>query len=496
MKDSTESSNDTSKAELSQWQCASLALPALAVTFFMGPIGVLQGIYAKHFGIALTTIAAVLLVSRLFDAITDPLIAYISDRYRLRTGTRKPFIFVGLVCLIPCGYFLYVPPEGIGVVYFTMWSLAFYLACTVFHIPHLAWASEVTSDPEGRSAVFSWFYVMAQLGAMLFYFIPFLPLFPSTAITPETLKVCAVLGAFLILPCLYLSLRFTPNGREPTAPPAVSKKPRREMVRKLISAFWTNRPFVIYVLASLCSGLAFGMWGGLIFIYIDSFLGLGELFSQMALAGIVASIVITPLFFKLSIKFGKKRTWLMSAFLLWCGVVYTGLMRPGDAGMFELMIVQTVIVVGSVGGAIVGPAILSDVIDFGLLKEPVERNALYFSVQAFLSKTQGALGMALGLGMAGWFGYDAAATVHDESSAFGIILSTSWIPSLIALVGIIFVQCLPLNERRNAIVRRRLDARCKRASQEREASSAFPKHSNPAAETIDTISTSAPANLS
>ena len=50
------------------------AAPFFGVSLLMGPLAVLSGIYAKHYGFALTTIATVILVARLFDAITDPVI--------------------------------------------------------------------------------------------------------------------------------------------------------------------------------------------------------------------------------------------------------------------------------------------------------------------------------------------------------------------------------------------------------------------------------------
>ena len=73
------------------------ALPAVAISFLMGPIGIVQGIYAKYFGLELTTIAAVLLVARLFDGITDPIVGYWSDRSYAKGGSRKLFVVSGSV---------------------------------------------------------------------------------------------------------------------------------------------------------------------------------------------------------------------------------------------------------------------------------------------------------------------------------------------------------------------------------------------------------------
>ena len=112
--------------------------PQLGLSLLFAPvITVLGGIYGKYYGVSLTTIATVMLVARIFDAVTDPLIGYYSDRLRARTGTRKPLILLGGLLVIPCSYFLFVPPEGVGASYFTFWYMAFYLAMTIFIIPDI-----------------------------------------------------------------------------------------------------------------------------------------------------------------------------------------------------------------------------------------------------------------------------------------------------------------------------------------------------------------------
>ena len=72
--------------ELPMWlKIIAFAMPLIGVTLLLGPvIAVLGGIYAKYYGLSLTSIAAVILAAKLFDAVTDPLIGYYSDRWRLR----------------------------------------------------------------------------------------------------------------------------------------------------------------------------------------------------------------------------------------------------------------------------------------------------------------------------------------------------------------------------------------------------------------------------
>ena len=143
-------SNDT-KLHLETYRTLNYALPTVVVAFLIGPVAIIQGIYAKYFGLSLTTIASVLLIARLFDAVTDPLIGYFSDHYYARTGSRKKIICTGAVLFIISAYFLYVP-HGIGssapydpisTACFLTWFLIFYLGWTMFEIPHLAWGSEL-----------------------------------------------------------------------------------------------------------------------------------------------------------------------------------------------------------------------------------------------------------------------------------------------------------------------------------------------------------------
>ena len=102
-------SQPTVARELDQSQGFAYALPVLPLAFLLGPMAILQGIYAKYFGLGLTIIASVLLVSRLFDAITDPAIGYYADKYYTKHGSRKPFVVSGGILFIISSWFLYVP---------------------------------------------------------------------------------------------------------------------------------------------------------------------------------------------------------------------------------------------------------------------------------------------------------------------------------------------------------------------------------------------------
>ena len=443
---------------LTKWQMLAYGGPAVGMIFLAAPMGVIQGIYAKYFGIPLAVLAGVLLLSRLFDAVIDPLIGYLSDRYRVRTGTRKPFVLAGSLGLIVCSYFLFVPPVDVSVAYFTFWMLAFYFALTVMNIPLMSWGSEITADPKERTAIFAVYAFMGKVGSVLFYLVPFLPIFTSREITPETLKISVLLATLLILPSLYFVLKYVPNG-PPVAKESLIKKSKSVAFNDLVSAFKNNKPFQIFVAAYTCFGLAIGMYAGLFFLFVDSYLGQGEIFAGIALLGLGLGLVFTPLAYKLAILWGKKRLWFIANCLLMVSMLFLTQLSPDQNAIPVLLIAKIIIGLSSAFLAVISMPMLSETIDYGLLSDKTERRGVYFAALSFMMKAEAALGLALGLATAGWLGFDATATTHNEASGFAIHMAMVWIPCIILAVGLFFIWLTPLNERRSTIIARRLARR-------------------------------------
>ena len=94
-------------------QAALYSLPVIPVYFLVGPLAVINGIYAKNFGISLVEISYVLLICRLFDAISDPVVGFLSDRNYARSGSRKSYVIAGALSLVLAGFFLLIPVGSI-----------------------------------------------------------------------------------------------------------------------------------------------------------------------------------------------------------------------------------------------------------------------------------------------------------------------------------------------------------------------------------------------
>ena len=439
------------------------AMPVVTMLWLHAPLVIVQGIYAKYYGLSLTTIAAVVLLGRIFDAVTDPLIGYYSDRYRKRTGTRKPFVLVGGLLMIVSGYFLYVP-FNTSIVYFATWLFFFYFSYTLFDIPHNAWASEIAPSSEDKATIFSFRSVAVFLGLVLFYVIPLLPFFETRDITPQTLQVSVIAASILMVFMLVLCVKYTPNGNSSAAlnhneklSPVTSL--RAGSFRLIIQSIVRNKPLCLFFSGYLFFGLGYGMWHGVIFLYVDGYLGVGELFAQVFLVAYLAGIVATPVWWKLSIKLGKKTTMSMAIVLMIISLIYTSLLKPGESGLLELIVLK---LMNATGGACIlamAPAMLSKIVDFSVWKFHNENTAVYFSLYAFLTKAGIAFGAALGLAIAGWYGFDATTTLQSAESATGLLIVMTFLPSAFLVIALVFTVLNPINAHRHGIIRRRLDQR-------------------------------------
>lgn len=439
-------------------QIVAYAAPVVSVFFFYVPMwGILPGIYAKYFGLKLTAIAAVILFIRLFDGVTDVLVGYFADRHRAAGGSRKVWVVVGCLGMIIPGYFLLAPPEKVTAFYYLGWSLAFFLFYAVVDIPHSTWGSELTLDYQRRSTVFGMRHIAIQVGTVAVYAMPLLALGPSGGFTPEVLHYAVYVGATTVVAGVVWAGLGAPAG----LPTLVS--PGRDNLRLLTRSLTQNKPLLVYCGAFVSVGLSVGTWYGLLFIYVDTYLGLQSRLVAIFLLSCVLTACFTPVCLKLIKWTDKSAVWSMGIYVFCLQLLATLWIEPGSPWGY----IATLVVVGHLAFCcynVTAFSSLGDIIDYGKLKFRRDRGATYFSFNTLLFKVGVGVGGAVGLGIAGAFGFDPAQTVHSEASILGLKLSFVGAPLVFSLLGLVFVWRLPIDRRRHGIIRRRLESVAQRAT--------------------------------
>lgn len=446
-------------------------LPRIAGISLFAPINIVQGIYAKHYGLALTTIASVILFARLFDAVTDPIIGYLSDRAYLKSGTRKPFMAVGVVVMIFSGYFLYSPPGNVTSVYFALWFMAFYLGFTLFEIPHLAWGGEISGAAHEKTQTYNLRTAAGFIGLVLFYSVPLLPVWNSREITPETLEFSAIVSGLLMLPLIYLCLKKVPNGGTSSLStqhlihsPITESSKNKPVLKEQFVHITANKPLLLFFSAFVFAGIGMGMWYGLIFIFVDAYLDKGFWFAEIYLATFVVGAISSLVWIAVSKRVGKKLAWIIAMLLGVVSFLYTSAFSPNSVTYAAILILLVINTLCFSCAESLPQSMLSDIVDYSTLKYRAYRGSTYFSLYIFTYKAVFAVGGALGLAIAGIYGFDPASTSHSAESLSGLMLAMVWVPTSCVLISIVFIALSPINLKRHEIIRRRLQRLGERGS--------------------------------
>ena len=433
------------------------ALPRIAIISLYAPINIVQGVYSKYYAISLTSIALTILLIRLFDAFTDPLIGYLADRSMAKNGTRKPYLVTGGLILGLSGYCLYSPPVDPSIWYLGIWFAIFYIGFTLFEIPHLAWGGEISSDAHQKTQIFFIRAVTSVLGTGLFYAIPLLPFWSGSEITPATLKFSAILSCGLLIPLLYICLRNVPSGNyQNNSNQIVASANYPKNFGDRLSFLLKNKPLLIFLGAFVFSGCGLGMWFGLLYIFVDPYLGMGDLFAQVYLISLVCNL-FSPIFWERISKYiGKKRTWIAALLLALVSFFLSYALNPTNADYGSLLTLLIISSAAVICIEAVSQSMLSDIVDYSTLKYGEAKGATYFSLYIFIYKAVFALGGALGLAIAGWYGFDPSNTFHEVTAVKGLKLSMALIPSIFVVIGIAVVLFSPISEQKHSVIHRRL----------------------------------------
>lgn len=448
---------------LSPGLCALYVAPTIPAYLLIIPMYIVQGVYAKHYGIALTTLAAIGLISRLLDIISDPLVGHLSDRYHARHGTRLPFMLCGGAGLLVCGYFLFNPPELITPFYFGCWFVGIYTAFTLFEIPHASWPSDYSTDSDVTTQLFSYRVFANYAALVIFYSIPMLPVFETEEINPEKLRLAFAVALLLAIPC-FIKVLVTPSLGTTVRVRPVGKKTAKGIssIEKL-KIIAKNRVLLLFLSAYVCTIFSIQMWYGLAFIYIDVYLGMGEAFAKIFFLAFVIGLVLTPVWHRIILRFGKKASWVTASILSIASYAYTGTLEPGETTFSQLLLLKTVQSAGLIGMTILAPAWLADIIDYSSWKYRTEKSSgVYFSLKVFSEKLGYAGGPALALMIVGFGGFDATALVQTDLAIASLKFAIVWMPITISLLGLLLMAFNPINHKRHATVAKYLGRRLAR----------------------------------
>ncbi len=431
--------------------------PSLGSGFTMMFLGLYLMKYATDvLLISPAAMGTIFLVSRIWDAISDPMAGYLSDRTRTRIGRRRPWMLAGAVPVGVCFVAMVAPPLALTGTELTWWMggavVLFYTAFTVFSMPHDSLGAELSIGYEDRNRIFGWRRGLFGLGALgLFVFVVHLSEVPNEAkralMLPVGLAAGFGMSALIVFTGVRVRERPEYQGRGARHPyRAIADVLRNRHARLLLMVFFLQQTGV----AGLSVVTAY---------YTEYVLGDASLIGWLLGGFFVVSIASIPVWLALGRRFEKKPLMIVSMVTVGLTMGSMFFLRPGSAGLLALLAV----VAGAMSGGldVLFPSIQADVIDSDEHRTGERKEGVYFAVWNLGAKSAGALAaMIVGFALYA-FGFQPNVEQSD-SALLAIRTLMSLFPFACYMLGTLLFLRFGLDRATHARIRADLDERAGR----------------------------------
>ena len=403
-------------------------------------------------GLTLPIIGTILILARLSDIVTDPLVGNLSDNRPTRWGRRKPWILAGVPVMCLGIYMLFMPPEGAGIVWLLVWVSVMYLGGTLIGVPYGAWGAELSPVYHQRSRVTAVRELFILVGLIVAALIPVLvnELWQPGVDNYLTVMAWTIIG---ILPIsAFVLLRFVPEA--PVAQHA--KVSFREGVR----AMWANGPMrlVLIILFAVTTAEAFR--NALTYFFMRDYIGFDVAnASRLYASYFFVAVLSVPGWLWLGRRIGKHRAFTIAIVGVTAVSFLTFALRPGDTVPYVLLFMTKALCYGAV--QFLPLAMLADVVDVDSIRTKGERAGSFFALSGMTSKLSIAIGTGVSYNIAGLLGYDASgvAGANSTEELRAMAFQYSIMPGVAYLPAIWLTWVYPLTPQRQARLRALIDRR-------------------------------------
>ncbi len=415
--------------------------------------------FTNVFGLTVADTAALMLVARLFDVVTDPLMGAIADRTQSRWGTYRPWLIFGAVPLgVIFALLLYTPdlgPTGMRIYAYTLYLLMM-VAYTAVNVPYGSLLGVMTTDDNEKNEFSSYRMVGAYaMGFVTLLSFPYLQKMVGGSAQHQYAVLGVVLGALAAAGTLACGL-MTRERHKPVRAEKFSLKPFADLFR--------NKPWIYLTLIGICTnffnGFRYAVAGYLIEYCLHGDVTVSGLiinYTVFMTFGEVTCMIFGGLSPKFTQMVGSKRKAFAWAAVICAVTSVLFFFIPMDPAWIWAMV--GVVILTSVGIGLYSPLLWSmyaDVADYATEKNGTSSTGLIFSsgtmAQKFGSAVSGSL-VALFLGFAGFIsGTDAltgetVVTITDLPAVQSMIWAIfSLFPAVMALVILLLLKLYPIKK--------------------------------------------------
>ncbi len=446
----------------------------LANQMFPAALGVFIIVLVQDLGFAALLWGIIQFAPRIFDAITDPLMGFISDNTRSKWGRRRQYVFIGGILMGIAYVAMWQLYEDDGIVYnfiyFFSWSLVFYLGLTIFSVPYVAMGYEISDDFHERTQIMAiaqfigqWAWVIAPWFWVILYDPAWFPDGAGQGVRDLSIWVAIPCTIFAIIPAIFIKSKSTTERTDFV--PITTSYILKSIKEIFISAFeaFKIKQFKKIAFATFLIFNSFNVIAAFTFLIIVHYLFNSDPASagnwpalHGSVGALITSFLVIPLITIISKKIGKKKAFILSQLISIIGyVLFWFLFVPGKPYMFLFALPFHSFGIGSLFTIMM--SMTADICDLDELENGVRREGLLGAVYWWMVK----LGFGIAALLSGFIlwlvGFDPEQVT--ESATTGMRLFYTFLPIFGVVLAILIMKNYDITEERANEIKKELEIR-------------------------------------
>ena len=409
--------------------------------------------YTDTFGISAAAAGTIMLIARVWDMLSDPLMGIIADRTTTKWGKFRPYILWMAVPYSVLAVLTFTTPDlgptgkmiYAGVTYFLLMTVF-----TAINLPNSSLGAVMTSDSYERAGLNSYRFIFAFIGQLIVTGSALtLALYFGKGDTAQgyqyTLILFAVISFFLFM----ITFKTT---KERVQPPKEQQQNLKEDVRNLFK----NKPWVILFFVGIISFVMFAMQNLSIAYYFKYYMGNEESVQLFNVIGTLALIVGIPFSKPLAIKFGKRNVFLASSLI--SGFFFILLYLPSAENITSIYVLNILAKLTYAPAVPLLWTMIADTADYSEWKNERRSTGLVFSAATFAQKA----GWGIGGALAGWLLtlYQFIPNAEQSATALtGIKLMISVFPGILYMFCAVLLYFYTIDHKTCIVMQKDLEVR-------------------------------------